>query len=152
MKELPEREDESPEENLRRALEELHNIIETFKPKALDLKIDGVSYGQKYLMAEVMNTSSIGPNLNLSPNSDPGDGEFEVVLVEESQREEFASYVSYKISGVESSFNPQIIKGKNITISTPGGLLHTDDELIKTKKPKKIKIKPEWGMMEFFVQ
>lgn len=152
MKEIPERENATPEENIKKALEVLHGIIESYKPKSVDLKIDGEHYDQKYLMVEVMNGTSIGPNLKLSPDSDPGDGEFEVVLIPESQREEFASYVSYKISGIERPFSATIIKGKNITLSTPGGLLHTDDELIKTRKPKKIRIRPEWGMMEFFVQ
>jgi diacylglycerol kinase (ATP) len=152
MKEIPERENATPEENLKTALEVLHDTILKVKAKRVGLKINGKHYDDKYLLVEVMNSSSIGPNLLLSPDADPGDGEFEVILVPESQREEFASYVSYKINGIERSFKPQIIKGKEITITAPGGLLHADDELISTRKAKKIKIRPEWGMMEFFVQ
>ncbi len=152
MKDLPEREEATPEENLQLALEELHKIVLSYKPQTLEIRIDSEELTGKFLMVEVMNTTSIGPNLKLSPESDPGDGEFELILIPESQREEFASYVSYKISGIEKSFTPQIIKGKKIVFNAPPGLLHTDDELIKTKKERKIRISPEWGMMEFFVQ
>lgn len=152
MKDIPEREDATPEENIKKALEELHQLILDYKPETMEIEIDGVKHKDKYLMAEVMNIASIGPNLVLAPDADPGDGDFDVILVPKSQREEFAAYVQDKISGIEKTFTPQIIKGKEITLSTPGGLLHTDDELIKTKKPKEVIIRPEWGMMEFFVQ
>lgn len=103
-------------------------------------------------MIEVMNTPSIGPNLNLSPQSDPGDGLLEVVMVSESQREEFASYVSHKISGVEKTFEPMTFRGTDITVVGGPGRIHVDDELQELKKAKKIHVQTEPGMMEFFVQ
>lgn len=99
-----------------------------------------------------MNISSMGPNLNLSPKSDPGDGEFELVMIPENQREEFASYISYKMSGIEKSFVPIVIKGKKIAIETPAGYMHTDDELKFLKRAKTLNITPAPGMMKFFVQ
>lgn len=152
MKEIPEREEATPEENLKTALMELHKLVLNYKPKKVDIKIDGIHHQDRFLMAEVMNIASIGPNLNLSPASDPGDGELELILVPESQRQQLAEYLQGKIDGKEGNFEAQVIKGKDIIFNTNGGLLHTDDELYSTKKPKKIRIKPEWGMMEFFVQ
>lgn len=152
MKDIPEREEATPEENIKTALQVLHEIVTTCTPLPLEIKIDDTKYDDSYLMAEVMNIESIGPNLQLSPDSDPGDGHFEVVLVPESMRQQLADYVQNKINGIETSFHPIIIKGKKINMQTNGGMLHVDDELIKTKRPKKIRIRPEWGMMEFFVQ
>jgi diacylglycerol kinase family enzyme len=152
MKNVDESEEASPEENLRIALEQLHSIVMKYPAKPFTIVIDGVPNTDHYILIEVMNISSIGPNLNLSPNSDPGDGEFELVMIPESQREEFASYISYKMRGIEKSFVPIIIKGKKISISTPAGYMHTDDELKFLKKPKQLNIVPEPGMMKFFVQ
>lgn len=152
MKEIPEREDASTEENLKEALEHLHNIVMNYPAKAFTVIIDGVPNTDHYILVELMNISSIGPNLNLSPDSDPGDGQFELIMVPESQREEFASYISYKISGIEKNFVPIIIKGKKISISTPSGYMHVDDELKIMKQAKNLNIVPEPGMMEFFVQ
>jgi diacylglycerol kinase family enzyme len=152
MDEIGEDEDATPEDNLKKALTELHNIILHYEAKPFTVLIDGAPYTDHYLMIEVMNTPNIGPNLNLSPKSDPGDGELELVLIAESQREEFASYVFDKINGVEKEFSPIVIKGKTLSITTPEGYFHTDDELRKLKKPKQLKIEVIPGMLEFFVQ
>jgi diacylglycerol kinase (ATP) len=152
MEKIEEREEATPEENLKTALEQLRNIVVKYPAKPFTIIIDGVPNTDHYIMIEVMNISSIGPNLNLSPKSDPGDGEFELVMIPENQRDEFASYISYKMSGIEKTFVPIIIKGKKITIATPAGYMHTDDELKFLKKPKNLTIAPEPGMMKFFVQ
>jgi diacylglycerol kinase (ATP) len=151
MKDI-ERDDASPEENLQLALKKLHDIVTKYPAKPFTITIDGVPNTDHYIMIEIMNISSMGPNLNLSPNSDPGDGEFELVMIPENQREEFASYISYKMSGIEKSFVPIVIKGKKISIATPAGYMHTDDDLKFFKKPKSLNIVPEPGMMKFFVQ
>ncbi len=151
MKDI-ERDDASPEENLQLALKQLHEIVTKYPAKPFTITIDGVPNTDHYILIEIMNISSMGPNLNLSPNSDPGDGEFELVMIPENQREEFASYISYKMSGIEKSFVPIVIKGKKISIATPAGYMHTDDDLKFFKKPRNLNIVPQPGMMKFFVQ
>src|SRR5690606_10060619 len=73
MEQIPEREEATPEENLARALEILHGIITNMTAQTFTVQVDEVTHTDSYLMIEVMNTRSIGPNLNLSPQSDPGD-------------------------------------------------------------------------------
>lgn len=152
MNALPENEDATPEQNLKTALENLHKIIMNYPAKPFTITIDDTPNTDHYLLIEVMNTPLIGPNLNLSPKSDPGDGEFELVLIPESEREAFASYVSDKINGIEKEFVPVVIKGKKISIVAPAGDLHVDDELKSIKKEKNLTITPIAGMLEFFVQ
>jgi diacylglycerol kinase (ATP) len=152
MEEFPEREDASPEENMRTALEKLHSIVLNYPAKAFTVIIDGAPHTDDFILIEVMNINSIGPNLNISPDGDPGDGQFELILIPESQREQFARYVSYKIGGIETTFVPVVIKGRKISIATPAGLMHVDDELKKLKKSKTLTLEPESGMLEFFVQ
>lgn len=152
MKEKPVENAETPEDEIKEAQQRVHDIILNHKAEEFLIKIDGMEHNGKYLMAEVMNISSIGPNMGLSPHSDPGDGEFEVVLIPEHQREEFASYISYKINGEEKNYIPLIVKGSEISIDTAAELFHIDDELIESQKPGKIIIKPNPGMIEFLVQ
>lgn len=152
MKEIPETEDATPEESLKTALHELHQIILSYPAQPFTVVVDGIPNTDHYLLIEVMNTPRIGPNLNISPKSDPGDGELELVLIPENQREEFASYVSHKIGGIEKEFMPVVIKGKTISITTPAGIFHIDDKLSKVRKQKDLTIKPVPGMLEFIVQ
>ncbi len=152
MKDNPLKKTGTPEEEIKAALERVHNSILAQQAESFNITIDGMEHTGNYIMLEVMNISSIGPNLGLSPNSDPGDGQFEAVLIPESQREEFASYISHKINGVEKTFIPLIVKGSDICIDSTVNVLHIDDELIEVKKPGRITLKPDRGMMEFLVQ
>lgn len=154
MKEMKKKEDSltnSPEQNLKIALKELHEIILNSKARYCKISVDGADYSGNFLLAEVMNTQSIGPNLNLAPFADPGDGTFEVILISERQREEFATYVHNKIHGVEQQPIFNILKAKNLEIYWEGKLLHVDDKFIQLKESVEIKIKIQEGVLEFLV-
>lgn len=154
MRKMKDREHQSddPEAELRSALRLLHEIILTYRAKHCRIKIDGKEYVGNYLMVEVMNVHSIGPNLNLNPNSDPSDGQLEVILVTEEQRDELAKYVLHRLeNGKEEPFFHIAIPAKKIEIAWDGGQLHTDDQLIPIRKSKKIKIDVEAGLLDFIV-
>src|SRR5262245_66643559 len=91
----------TPEEEIKTALETLREIIFSYEPKQCNLKIDGTDHSGKFLMTEIMNTKLIGPNLFLSPHGDPGDGEFEVIMIPEKDKEKLAAYISDKLKGIE---------------------------------------------------
>jgi diacylglycerol kinase (ATP) len=140
-----------PEKQLKSALEVLHDIILTSKAKYCRVEIDGADHSGNFLLAEVMNTQSIGPNLNLAPFADPGDGELEVVLISERQRQDFADYVLNKINGKEAPPIFNILKAKNLKIFWEGKLLHVDDQIIELKQPSEITIKLQEGVLRFLV-
>ncbi len=141
----------NPEKEIRAALELLRSIVISYPAEPFSITADGRVYDGHYLLVEVMNTSSIGPNLKLSPQADPGDGRFELILLSDQHRGEFASYISGKIQGVEYHFTPQVISAKKITISTPLASLHIDDERITIKKNSSVKLRPEPAVMEFLL-
>lgn len=141
--------DHSPDKKLRTALEILHDIVLNYEARKCYIQIDDAEHSGNYLMAEVMNTRSIGPNLNLVPFADPGDGEFEIVLISESQREQFANYILNKIMGKEEPAFFNILKGKNIKINWQGVHLHVDDEYIKFDKETEIKIELQEDAVHF---
>jgi len=154
MEKMQEKEAESflsLEMEIKYSLQVLHEIVLSYEAQNLQLEVDGIDRSGKYLLAEVMNIRSVGPNLLLAPDADPGDGELEVVLVPESQKEEFANYVMSKLNGVENSFAFNTIKAKTIRMHCDGVHVHIDDELIRIEDAVEIKVHVFDGLLKFFV-
>lgn len=151
MKNQDKKDSGTAEDELNLAIRLLHTIIRSYEAPYCELEIDGTDHSGKYLLVEIMNIQSIGPNLHLSPSSDPGDGEFEVVLIPDEQKDKFLSYVDKLIKGEDESFQFDIVKGKNIRIKCAELYCHADDELIKEKKASEIKIELADGLVKFLV-
>jgi diacylglycerol kinase family enzyme len=147
----PERKEDGTAKDMDTALEQLHEIILSYKARHCTIEADGVDHSGKFLLVEIMNTNSIGPNLHIAPFADPGDGELEVVLITERQREDFAAYVQKKIKGedVPSFFN--ILKAKKIKIHWEGTYVHVDDENFLMDEPAEVKIELQDGLLEFLI-
>lgn len=151
MKKLDADKKDAPEKELQSALELLYRIIHSYEPRFCKLKVDGADHSGRFLLAEVMNIRSIGPNLNISPYADPGDGEFEVVLVPEKHKEKFAEYVMSKIKGSEETYSYHTLKGKKIRISWEGTHVHVDDQTVKIDSGDVIKIVLQKHALQFLV-
>jgi diacylglycerol kinase family enzyme len=154
IKEMHEREEKSddPEKELSEALKRLHEIVLNYKTRECTITIDDHIHTGKFLMVEVMNIQSLGPNLNLAPHADPGDGELEVILIPESQREELADYVKRRTKrGKDEPFFYQALKAKKIKVTWNGHLIHVDDQLIKIEKSEEISIELVQGVLDFLV-
>ena len=151
MKKVEKKENQTPEQEIKTALETLYEIIFSYEPKECHLVIDGVDHSGTFLMTEIMNTKLIGPNLFLSPHGDPGDGEFEVIMIPEKDKEKLAAYIADKLKGIEVPYTFHQLKAKEIAISWEGTHLHVDDEVIKVEKGVKIEIELRKGLLEFMV-
>jgi len=132
-------------------LKVLHEVIFRANSKYCKIKIDGLEHKGNYLLVEVMNTTSIGPKLNLAPLADPGDGKFDVILISEKQREQFAEYVEKKIQGEETVSFFELLRAKKLEIFWDGVKAHIDDEIVQLKHPTSIEIELLHGLLEFFV-
>jgi len=151
MRKVDKKDIATPEKELQTALEILHEIIFSYEPRHCELKVDGVDHSGKFLLAEIMNTRLIGPNLFLSPHGDPGDGQFEIILIPERDKEKLASYVSKKINGLQEPYTFYQLKARDIKISWDGTHVHVDDEIVKLEKDEKISIELREGLLEFLV-
>ncbi|MEX2231843.1 MAG: diacylglycerol kinase family protein [Cyclobacteriaceae bacterium] len=140
-----------PKEKMQAALELLYDLIIEAPVKKCSLKINDIDYSGEFLLVEVMNIRSIGPNLNLAPEADPGDGEFDVVLITENQRKALAEYVRKKMNGKEVQFDFPLLKAKELEILWDGKHAHVDDEYYKIEKPLRIKIEVREGLLEFLL-
>lgn len=150
-KKKEEGEESDPAKKLQSALDTLLEIIDSYEPRKCKLEIDGEDYSGKYILAEVMNTKSIGPNLSLAPNSDPGDGIFDVVVVSEEDKDKFEQYVSELSKGIEAEYEFTRIPGKKITISWDGTHVHVDDEIVKIEKKTEVDIEMNEGLLKFLI-
>ena len=142
---------EDPKKKLQVALEVLKDLILEVPLKRCDLRLDDTDYSGEFLLIEVMNIRSIGPNLGLAPEADPGDGEFDVVLITEKQRKHLAGYVQKKIEGVDVPFDFPLLKAKRLKMRWDGRHVHVDDEYYKLKNPTSIRIEMREGLLDFVI-
>ena len=83
----------STPERLSGAVRYLRSLTKAYPESMCELVLDDKVLTGNFLLVEVANMGLIGPNLNLIPNVDPGDGVFEVVWIEMDQRTEFRDYL-----------------------------------------------------------
>lgn len=142
----------SPAQELKVAVKELYKIVSEYKGRECTVTIDGQRYSGQYLLVEVMNTQSVGPNLNLAPKASVSDGLLDVVLVPISQRDKLAGYVNARLKyGKDELFFGTAIQGAEINVEWSGKLVHADDQLVVLKKPITIKLSARKGLIEFLV-
>ncbi|MFD1142514.1 diacylglycerol/lipid kinase family protein [Larkinella insperata] len=149
MKDQQEKSTDTPEEKMNVALDVLADIVQSYEARPCRINVDGIDYSGNYLLVEVMNTRSIGPNLVLAPAADPGDSQFEVVLVSESQRMGLVTYVQNRLNGIEGDYWGTALKGRTIRLKWDGVEMHLDDQLIKSKKPRDIRVMIHEGALSF---
>ncbi len=150
MKDLDESLSDDPEKRLELALKTLQKIILSYKPHFAHIVIDGQDHSGEYLMIEIMNIPSIGPNLLMAPNADTADGLFDIILIPEAKRKALSSYVENKLKGKETILRLEPIRGKQIYIKWQGPDGHIDDKLIRMKEHPELKIDNHRGLLEFF--
>lgn len=121
---------DTAKDELRLALKVLHKIILSAKADKYWMRADNNTYEGRFLLLEVMNIKSIGPNLILSPQAKTDDGLFDVVYVTEDQREDFAKYVKGLLDGENIDFEWKTFKTKELSIDSNSKHMHVDDELV----------------------
>lgn len=141
----------TPERELQIALKLFSKIIQTYKPCFCKIDIDGSDYSGEYLMVEIMNIRSIGPNLILTPDGQVDDGEFDILLVAEEDRQNLADYIFNRLEGKEKRPALKVVKGRNINLLWHGVDGHVDDERISGKKPRAISIEIQKSLLEFLI-
>ena len=110
------------------------------EPVEVAATLDGKDVSGRYVLIEAVNLRYVGPNLHLAPDSDPGDGQFDVVMVSEDERERLVRYLDQWQDNRERLALLPTLRGRRLQIEWTGFALHIDDKLRpKTKlKPKKM--------------
>ena len=117
-----------PEEKITSVLEMLQARLHSCPEIKLQVTIDGRELSGDYILLEVMNIKSVGPNLLLAPSADPGDGLFDVVCLTRGAQETLNRCLSEcKEDNPEPTGLP-VCRGKQIHIEWQGSPIHIDDQ------------------------
>lgn len=115
------------------ALRRLQDAAAHCEPVELVAALDGEDISGRYLLLEAINLRYVGPNLFLAPDSQSGDGEFDVVCVTEAERARLLEYLERWQDNRERLAVLPTRRGKRLQIEWTGFELHIDDKL----RPKK---------------
>jgi diacylglycerol kinase family enzyme len=125
------------------------DVLERLTPRECTITLDGTRLTGGFLLVEVLNISSIGPNLELSPDADPSDGFFSIVLASEEHREMLDNYLEQRVEGRESRLSLVAYRAQHVELQ---GLcdLHVDDKIVHSPSPRTVSIRIEPAALELF--
>lgn len=114
------------EHELRGARDFLNEQLREYSPRSLLIRIDNQDISGDYLLVEVMNIKLIGPNLQLAPQADPGDGQLDLVLVSAEHRDQLHAFLTNKDH--PASFSPFTVhRCQRLQIRCNNPEYHVDD-------------------------
>src|SRR4030095_16668653 len=116
------------------AVRTFRDALAGLEPQRWTLVIDGEEQTGEFLLVEVLNTPSIGPNLVLSDEANPIDTWFSVIIATEADRGVLDDYLAHRMSGGDRplSMPPRHARRVEIRGSTA---VHVDDLLLQTHSP-----------------
>lgn len=110
------------------------DVIERASPNHYEIDVDGERLSGDYLLVEIVNIPYIGPQLQVSPDSNPSDGKLELVLATESDRDTLLEIA-------EQGHTPAGIRlptrrAERVTVRSERRRFHRDGTLVEaTRKP-----------------
>jgi diacylglycerol kinase (ATP) len=104
-------------------------VLSRLQPVEWTIVADGVRTSREFLLVEVLNIRSIGPNLVLAADANPSDGFFHVVMGGEEHRDEVARYLRDLLEGRASQL-PLLLSQRARHVTLEGAAdIHVDDEV-----------------------
>ena len=121
-------------------MQRVREEVEKSEPMDIVARLDGEDISGRYLMLEAVNLRYVGPNLHLAPDSTPGDGQFDVVLVTEAERARLLYYLEHWQENRDRLSVLPTRRGSRLQIEWTGFPLHVDDRLRPTSdaEPKEM--------------
>jgi diacylglycerol kinase family enzyme len=133
---------DSATEAVRRAVGRMRETLEKHTTDKWKVKLDGKDRSGHFLLVEVMNIQCIGPNLHLAPGADVSDGWFDVVLLNESHREELDRHLEHRETEETGWPGIETVRAREIElIPAASARLHSDDRLVKRDGDEPIRVK-----------
>lgn len=117
-----------PDSKIADALRRYRELLAGLLPSPVELLVDGEAISGEFLLVEVLNIRSVGPNLVLAPEADPSDGLLEVVTAGEEHRSELDRYLRHRIEGRQTP--PSLPTRQARAVEIQGWEeMHLDDEV-----------------------
>lgn len=148
---LPKMEEEkgrSREEEMHQHVARLGKLLSRYRARKWELQIDDEKLTDRFLLIAALNICSVGPVLNFAPEAKTNDGQFDLVLAREPEREALMDHLAARLAGKKVPDFPLPSRSfKRLRINWKKSPLHLDDELW----PNDERIKPEPGKIEIEV-
>lgn len=116
-----------PQRTIKRDRHLFSRALAAKDPASYRIEVDGKDLSGDYLLVEVANISMIGPRLEISPESDPSDGQVEVVVAGPSERALLEELIE---TGHCPTPLPSL-RGTHVEVSSSDGLHHRDGALVR---------------------
>jgi len=113
-----------------RGIQTIMETLKDYQPKYMHVILDGEDLSGSYVMLEVMNTPTVGLRFRLALDAEPNDGQFDVVLIHDNQRDKYLEYMAGVLLGKLENFPAvSVIRGQHLEIAWRGFPLHMDAEV-----------------------
>lgn len=131
--ELLHRYDPRQGKSVMRAFKTIVDVLPSFEPVHVRASVDGHDVSGEYLIFSVLNTKRIGPWIELAPDADPFDKQFEIVGVKPNGRTGLLAYAKATLAGEIGELDGVVLrKGRTVDIFADGGTFHLDTETFET--------------------
>jgi diacylglycerol kinase (ATP) len=111
----------------------LGTIIKTltgYKVYDCQMALDGQDISGSYILVEALNTTAIGPRLQLAPEANPGDGLLDVVRVRDHPEEGMLDYIASLLTGELNDLSSvEMTRGQKLEVMWTGFYCHADAEI-----------------------
>lgn len=132
---------DDPDSHLEDARNLYLDTLRDLQPRPYQIVLDGEEVAGEFLLVEVLNTPSIGPQLEFAEHVSAADGFLSVVVAAESDRAMLTAYLNALQAGDRpvAGFKPW--RARSIAI-TGAERIHVDDRVIDAGRSISIGIKP----------
>jgi diacylglycerol kinase family enzyme len=144
----------SPEAKVQWAIRNLRQRLLEMQPVRIDAALDGEDVSGEYLLFEALNIPFVGPNLFLAPDSRQGDGQLDLVMAGDAERERLAHYLEHWEDKKRRLAVLPSRQGRHLRIERAGERVHIDDEFwpqhaAEAKPPAPIEVRIENAAVDF---
>ncbi|MGH6690863.1 MAG: diacylglycerol/lipid kinase family protein [Gammaproteobacteria bacterium] len=124
------------------------DVLARLEPRRWDITLDGLATTGEFLLVEVLNMPSIGPNLVLSEEASPHDGFFSVVVATERHRDVLDAYLVHRIEDGKRPLRLMPHRARRVEI-VGWDDVHVDDQLLRARPSETVSMTIEPAALEF---
>jgi diacylglycerol kinase (ATP) len=135
-----------PDHRLELAIGGYLNVLAQLQPAPWSLRLDGTALQGEFLLVEVLNMPSIGPNFVVSDVTDAFDGAFTVALAREKHRKMLEAYWRARMAGESARLELETRRAAHVVLDA-GSDLHVDDALFAWPESGSVDLRVEPGVL-----
>ena len=107
----------------------LRRVLDRARPRHRHIDADGDDLSGTYLLVLALNIAYVGPGLALAPAADAGDGQLDLLLVGEGERDALGSYLAAISAGEEPTLAIPTRRVTRVRMEWSAASGHVDDHL-----------------------